>query len=262
MEALAKSSGGVEELVAVHSRDLSQPHAFLKIAEIYREAGEHEKAMEWARRGLEFFPSNQDSRLRTFLAEEHHRRGQHEQAMDLVWRVFTAWPYLDNYKLLKEHANRSRAWKTWRERALEHVRQEAGRRITVSGAYGLSGRGPESRTELVRVFLWEGDAEQAWREAQEGGCSPELWLQLAGLRKADHPQEALSVYRKQVDRVLVETGERAYAEAIRLLPHIRETMERVEEDFAAYLANLRITHKRRRKLMEMIDRFERKTALR
>jgi uncharacterized Zn finger protein len=262
MEALAKAGGDVEELVAVRSRDLSQPHAFLKIAEIYREAGEHEEAMVWARRGLESFPSYQDSRLLTFLADEHHRRGEHEQAMELAWQVFAARPFLAEYQLLKQHADRSRAWKTWRDRALEHIRQEAGRRITVSEAYGLSARGPESRTELVRVFLWEGDAEAAWREAQEGGCAPELWLQLARLRKADHPEESLSVYRTQVDRILIDTGERAYAEAIKLLPHVRELMERVEDDFTAYLAELRVTHKRRRKLMEMLGRFEQRVARR
>lgn len=262
MEALAKAEGDGEALVAVHSRDLSEPHAFLKIAEIYREAGKHEKAMEWARRGLESFPSFQDSRLLTFLADEHHRRGEHEQAMELAWQVFAARPFLAEYQLLKQHADRPRAWHSFRERALARIRQEAERRITDSGAYGLSARGPESRSELVRVFLYEGDVGQAWREAQEGGCAPELWLKLARLRKADHPAESLSVYRQQVDRILVDTGERAYSEAIKLLPHVRELMERVEEDFAAYLTGLRVTHKRRRKLMEMLDRFEQRVARR
>lgn len=262
MEALAKAGGDVEELVAVHTRDLSQPHAFLKIAEIYRDAGKHEKAMDWARRGLESFPSYQDSRLLTFLADGHHQRGEHEQAMELVWQVFDARPVLEEYQLLKRHADRARAWKAWRERAIARIRQQAEHCITVSGAYGLSARGPESRSELVRVFLWERDAEAAWREAQEGGCAPDLWLQLAKTREAKHPDQALAVYRKQVDRILTHTGERAYTEAVKLLPRLREMMGRVGEDFTAYLAGLRGTHKRRRKLLELIDRFEHRMALR
>jgi uncharacterized Zn finger protein len=262
MERLAKLTGSLEELVAVHSRDLSGPHAFLKIAEIYREAGEHHMAMSWARRGLDAFPSLADDRLRLFVADEHHRRGEHDRAMELVWAVFHSRPFLSEYQLLKQHAERTGAWTTWRDRALERIRQNSQHRMTVSGAYDFSARGPESRTELVRVFLWEGDAEQAWAEAQEGGCAPELWLQLARLRKADHPDDSLFVYRKQVDRILVDTGERAYAQAIKLLPHVRELMERVEEDFAAYLTGLRVTHKRRRKLMEMLDRFEQRVARR
>jgi uncharacterized Zn finger protein len=262
MKGLAKLTGSLEERVAVHSRDLSEPRAFLKIAEIYREAGEHDLAMEWVRRGLDAFPSLANEPLRVFLADEHHRRGEYEQAMELAWQVFAARPFLAGYQLLKEHADRTRTWAAWRERALAQIRQQAEQRITVSGAYGLSARGPESRSELVRVFLWEGDAGAAWREAQEGGCAPDLWLQLAQTREAEHPAEALEVYRKQVDRILVDTGDRAYTEAVRLLPRLREMMSRVGEDFAAYLADLRTTHKRRRKLLELIDRFERRVALR
>lgn len=260
MEALAKSNGDVEEQVAVRSRDLSQPHAFLHIAEIYREAGDHDRAMEWARRGLDSFPSHQNSRLRTFLADEHHRRGEHEQAMDLAWLVFADRPHLAEFKLLKEHADQTRSWTSWRERALARMREHAKQRI--AGMIRLAGRAPDERSELVRVFLWERDVEAAWREAQEGGCSSELWLQLAQLREAGYPVDSLTVYRKQVDRILIDTGDRAYTEAVKLLPRIRETMNRVGEDFPAYLTALRTTHKRRRKLLEMIDRFERRPVTR
>jgi uncharacterized Zn finger protein len=260
MERLAKLTGSLEELVAVHSRDLSGPHAFLKIAEIYREAGEHHMAMSWARRGLDAFPSLADDRLRLFVADEHHRRGEHEQAMELVWAVFEHRPYLTEYQLLKQHADRFGAWKSWRERALTRMREHAKQRT--AGMIHLPGRAPEERSEVVRVYLWERDGEAAWREAQEGGCSADLWLQLARVREVEHPAEALTVYLKQIDRILIDTGERAYTEAVKLLPRIGDTMSRVGEDFTSYLAGLRTTHKRRRKLMEMIDRFERKIALR
>jgi uncharacterized Zn finger protein len=258
MEALARAEGGVEALVAVRSRDLSQPHAFLQIAESYRDAGEHEKAMEWARRGLDSFPY-QDPRLRTLLADEHHRMGEHEQAMELIWQVFAARPHLDGYELLKQHADRSHSWKPWRERALARLRGDAqaaqARHTALHGA-------ERARSELVRVFLWERDAEAAWAEAQEGGCSPDLWLQLAKARAADHPADALAVYRRQVDRILVDTGERAYAEAVRLLPHIQEIMNRLNEDFSTYVTHLRVTHKRRRRLLEMLDRFDQRATRR
>jgi uncharacterized Zn finger protein len=260
MERLAKLSGSLEELVAVHSRDLSGPHAFLKIAEIYRAAAERERAMEWARRGLDAFPSLANEPLRVFLADEHHRRGEHEQAMELVWPVFEYRPYLTEYQLLKQHADQFGVWKSWRERALTRMRGHARQRR--AGMIHLPGRAPDERSELVRVYLWERDGEAAWREAQEGGCSADLWLQLARIREVEHPAEALTVYREQIDRILIDTGERAYTEAVKLLPRVRETMGRVGEDFTAYLAGLRTTHKRRRKLLEMIDRFEQRMALR
>jgi uncharacterized Zn finger protein len=260
MEHLAELAGSLEERVAVHSRDLSGPHAFLKIAEIYREAGDRDSSMEWARRGLDAFPSGVDDRLRVFLAEEHHRRGEHEQAMELIWPVFGRRPYLAEYQLLKQHADQSRAWKPWRERALVRMREHAKQRT--AGTIPLPGRAPDERSELVRVFLWERDTDAAWREAQEGGCSAELWLQLARVREEEHPHDALAVYLESVDRILMQTGDRAYAEAVKLLPRVGETMGRAGQDFSAYLAGMRAVHKRRRKLMEMIDRFEQRMALR
>lgn len=260
MERLAKLTGSLEELVAVHSRNLSGPHAFLKIAEIYRKAGERDQAMEWARRGLEAFPSLANEPLRVFLADEHHRRVEHDQAMELVWPVFEHRPSLAEYQLLKQHADRSSAWKSWRERALARMREHA--RHRAAGMIHLPGRAPDERSELVRVFLWEHDGEAAWREAQEGGCSADLWLQLARIREVEHPREALAVYLRHVDHILIDTGDRAYSEAVKLLPRIREAMNRVGDDFASYLTSLRDIHKRRRKLLEMIDRFEHRFARR
>lgn len=260
MEALAQLDGSLDALVAVKSRNLSQSHAFLEIAELYREAGDHDSAMEWARRGLDAFPDHPDSRLRVFLAEEHHRRGEHEQAMELVWAVFSSRPAFEGYRLLHEHASRFGAWPAWRERALASLRGHAAERLARLGAAPAYVR--YDRSELVRVFLWEEDVEGAWREAQEGGCSAELWLELARTREAEHPADSLAVYRKQIDAVLVDTGERAYEAAVKLLPRVRDTMAAAGEDFDAYLAAMRTTHKRRRKLLEMLDRFERRIAVR
>lgn len=260
MESLARASGDLADLVAVKSRDLSRPHDFLQIAELYRAAGDYDAAMDWARRGLEAFPEQPDRGLRLFLADEHHRRGEHDLAMDFVWTVFAARPAFEGYRLVHEHASRCGAWPEWRERTLENVRThvaELAERQAGQPAWLRDGR-----SELVRVFLWEEDTEAAWREAQEGGCSGELWLELARAREAAYPADSLRVYREQIDGALRTTGDRAYEAAVKLLPRVRDTMARVAEDFDAYLADLRTTHKRRRKLLEMLDRFERRVAVR
>jgi uncharacterized Zn finger protein len=258
MEAIARADGDLAEQVAVLSRNLSSAYAFLQIAELYREAGDHEAAMEWARRGLDAFPGNPDHRLELFLADEHHRRDEHAQAVELVWAGFARGPSLERYQLLHEHAGRARTWPAWRERALSALREEAEGLRERQRVFG--GDRMNAHSALVRVFLWEEDVEGAWREAAEGGCSDELWLRLAQAREAAHPADALQVYLRQVDAILVSTGERAYAEAVRLLPRVREIMQRVGEDFGRYVAGLREAHKRRRKLVEMLDRFERRSA--
>ena len=48
---LARLSHDPEALVAVMSRDLSHAYSYLRIAEIYYETGQHDKALEWAEQG-------------------------------------------------------------------------------------------------------------------------------------------------------------------------------------------------------------------
>ena len=86
---LARQTGNVETVVAVKKRDLSLPYSYLQIAETYRQAGQHDLALDWAERGLKAFPERPDSRLREFLAAEYHRRKRHDDAMALVWAAFT-----------------------------------------------------------------------------------------------------------------------------------------------------------------------------
>jgi tetratricopeptide (TPR) repeat protein len=253
METLAELSGDVDERVGVWRRDLSSAYQYLRIAEAYRAAGHHDQALEWAQQGVAAFPKGTDWRLREFLADEYHRRGRQDEAMACAWEAYVEDPSLETYQRLRVHAERAGAGPRWRERALAHLRAliaKAGR----SGRQTWPGRFLD-RSELVRVFLWEGDTEAAWREATEGGCSRDLWLALAASRERDYPEDALPVYRDQVDRTLQSTGNAAYEAAVDLLRKIRDLMARLgrQADFADYLASLRTAHKRKRNLIKLLD---------
>src|SRR6266436_4778682 len=78
------------------SRDLSHAYSFLQIAEIYRQAGQREKALDWAEQGMKSF-SKRDSRLVEFLAREYQRLARHDDAMKLIWHEFIETPFLKNY---------------------------------------------------------------------------------------------------------------------------------------------------------------------
>lgn len=111
-------------------------------------------------------------------------------------------------------------------------------------------------SELVRIFLWEKDVEAAWREAQEGGCSNELWLELAAKRDKDHPEDALPVYQGQIEPTLDRKNNQAYEETISLLRKVRELMVRLErkDEFTNYLEKVRAAHKPKRNFMKLLAR--------
>jgi uncharacterized Zn finger protein len=253
METLARETGDVEALVAVKKRDLSMPYGYLQIAETYRAARKHDLALEWAERGLAAFPQRRDSRLVEFLAAEYHRRKRHDEALALIWAEFVDSPDLEHYRLLKEHAGKSGAWPSWREKALEHLREARAKGPKTRGTAGIWAR--DASSELVQVFLWEKDAQAAWREAQAGGCSEALWMELAKRREQDHPQDALPIYRRQIEPILRHMGNDAYREAVQMLRRIRGVLVRLgrEAEFAAYLQSLRAVHKPKRNFIKLLD---------
>lgn len=256
MEVLAELSGDIEEQVAVKSRDLTCAYHFLEIAEMYRQAGQNDKALEWAEKGVKAFPDKTDSRLREFLAEEYHRRNRHDEAMALVWNEFADDPSLESYQLLKRHADRVQQWPSWREDALTafQVRIRAanrGRRRLERAAWDMI-----DHSDLVCIFLWEKNVEEAWQEAQAGGCSAELWMELAAKREKEHPADAVTVYQRQVGYFIDNKGNDSYEAAVRLLHKLHRLMAPLGRtaEFNSFVTDLRARHKPKRNFTKLLDR--------
>jgi uncharacterized Zn finger protein len=242
----------VDALVGVQSRDLSYPYHFVKIAEILAKAGRHAEALAWAERGRKAFPTDLDTRLVDFLADAYHREKRDEEAIALAWEYFTGHPRLDAYQRLAKCAGRAKAWKSWREKALAHIRTELKRPDRKGGAWQWTGAG---HTLLVEIFLHEGDSDAALAEAKSGGCTGSAWTQIAQAREKDHPQDAAAIYRNSIDGIVDQTNNRAYDAAAKLAAKIKALMQRSgqKEEFAVWLEALRVKHKAKRNFMQRIE---------
>jgi uncharacterized Zn finger protein len=271
METLAELSGDIDALVAVKAHDLSSPYSFVEIAEVYREAGRHDEALVWAERGAAAYPECTDVRLLEILADEYERYGRGEEAVLLMWSLLQRRPALDSYQRLKAHAVKVGDWGAWRARALDCLRNEAtapraaphlGGAPMPAGAAGLaSGRvlaaagWSAGRSEVVKALLWEGCSDAAWEEAVAGGCSIPLWIELAAARAVDHPQDALPVYVRHVERLIDQKHRRGYEEAVDLMGTIGDLMDRLDrgDEFPEYHATVRAKHKQKRSLVRLLD---------
>ena len=256
METLARQTGDVEAVVAIKKRDLSLAYHYLQIAEAYKNAKKHDLALEWAERGVKAFPKRTDSRLREFLAKEYHCRKRHDDAMALIWAEFTESPSLEEYRNLKVHAERVGQWEPWREKALEHLHKSTEAEKNERPKDRLAWFRRVDHSELVRIFLWEKDVEAAWHEAQEGGCSNDLWLELAANREKAHPENALPIYQRQIEPTLDQKNHEAYRQAVGLLRKVRELMIRLgrQAEFTNYLGEVRAAHKPKRNFMKLLER--------
>ncbi|HWD24366.1 MAG TPA: hypothetical protein VG368_02785, partial [Acidimicrobiales bacterium] len=268
MESLAKLTGSVEELVSIKARDLTHAYGYFEIVELYAEEGRFDEALAWAERGLLAFPERTDERLRDVAARELRRAGRTDKAMRLIWRRLEEAPNASSYELLRRHAIAAGSWDGWRERALELLEHlEAGTRSRREASSASTARPRAARSaprwldarpessELVTIFLGEGDPERAWSQAQLGGCSTRLWKQLAALREHDHPDDVIPIYQDEAERAIGTKNNQGYREGVALMSKVRALMDLTgrSDEFPVYAAKLRAAHKPKRNLMKLLD---------
>ncbi|KAM3096633.1 DUF6880 family protein [Phormidesmis sp. 146-35] len=253
MESLAEQTGDIEAIVAIKRRDLSSGYHYFEIAELYQQDGQSDRALQWAEDGLKAFPDRPDSRLREFVIQQYQQRGRFDDAMTIVWACFTERPALMTYQTLKTEADCNHQWSKWRERALKQIRQrieESKRQKT-----GMLFHGYRDHSLLVEIFLWEGETESAWQEAKAGGCSKALWIQLANQREPDHPEDSLSIYMNEIEPLIQQTNNNAYAEAVGFLKKARSLMLKLSlrSQFDQYQEHLRSTYKNKRNFIKLLN---------
>jgi len=256
METLAELTGDVDAVAEVLGRDQSSAYQFVRLAELYRNAGRYDDALAWAEKGLALHGGS-DSRLLDAAAEEYHRAGRGADAVRIAWDAYDAAPSLRTYRQLSEHATRAGLWPDWHDKAITLLREriaQGQRKPSRGRANQLAVRGPDGST-LVEVLLHDGEVELAWVEASAAGCRRDLWLELARRREGEHPLEAIPIWQGEIERVIDAKNNHAYAAAVDLIVRVRRLLIAAdrETDFAPYAAKLRTTHKPKRNLMKLFD---------
>ncbi len=256
METLAELTGDVDAVADVLARDQSSAYQFVRLADLYRNAGRYDDALAWAEKGL-VLHGGSDSRLLDAAAEEYHRAGRGADAVRIAWDAYDASPALRTYHQLSEQATRAGLWSDRRDKAMTLLRERIaqGQRKPARGRVSQwAVSGPDSST-LVEVLLHDGEVELAWAEASAAGCRRDLWLELARRREGEYPLEATPIWQSEIERVIDTKNNQAYAEAVDLIARVRRLLivANREADFAPYVGKLRTTHKPKRNLMKLFD---------
>jgi uncharacterized Zn finger protein len=182
--------------------------------------------------------------------------------MKLMWAEFSGRPFLEGYKTLEKHAKKAGAWPEWRERALGEIRVRIAK--TKEKARGQSRprwlQADDNHSVLVEIFLYEGKAEDAWREAGVGGCSDSLWLRLAANREKEHPEDAAPIYLKYAEAGIAATSNGRYEDPVNLLAKAAAVMKRLDRsaEFVRQLEALRTKYKIKRNFIKLVEQ-ERKS---
>ncbi len=238
-ERLAVLDGDIDELVRLLGGDLTGAHQFQRVAEAMVELHRPDLALDWATRGIEKTSGWQIANLYDLACKLHVEAGAPSEALRLRRAHHERMPSGSTYGALRSAAGACDAWHLERAAAREAL-ERADRRAFVS------------------VLLDDGDDGLAWEAASRSGfdeIGQDLLLRLADRRQLSHPGEALAVYARVVDEILVETDRRAYRRAVRILKQARVAAHNAGETdaFAANVARLREVHRRRPTFIATLD---------
>jgi hypothetical protein len=170
-------------------------------------------------------------------------RCQSNGAVEQLWREFTASPSLRSFEQLKESALSLGQWPEWRERAFEYLRLRAAKTVERPAAkrrsFMLAGNDTDN-SDLVSIWLAEGEVEEAYRVACAGDCADDIWLKLAALRIRTDPADALAIYKRTIRKLLARKDRYSAQQAGKLLRKTRRLMNRLnrQEEYKRFVDGL------------------------
>lgn len=173
--------------------------------------------------------------------------GLEDEAMVLVRELFHRTPTTENYDLLLGTAEKLGRREQEREAVIAWAENETWRNADV----------------LVSLALHEGDVERAWEAVDRWGTGPATWEELVETRPQPRPGDAIRLYEREVEKVLVQPGRKNARQAAVMAERIRAIAAEadVEKDgsgphvtaFQSWLNSLRGRYRRRPTVREEFD---------
>jgi uncharacterized Zn finger protein len=240
LDFFAEREGDIDARIALRARDLSSPWRYRQLAQFCLDQGREDEALRRAEEGLWVFEDKgPDERLTLFVADLLSRKGRKEEAAAHLWRIFEKRPSLDLYQRLVKLAGPAA-----RERAIGFLEGQAasGKREAQDG-WGWNGR----REVLIAILIDEKAFDRAWAVVRQHGASMGAQEDLADASKKSHPREALGVYAARVEEH-VTSGR--YDEAATLIARMGKLRDTAEQ--AAYVADIKDRHRRKRNFMKLL----------
>jgi uncharacterized Zn finger protein len=238
LDFFAEREGDVETRVALRAKDLSSPWDYLQLAEFCRAQGREAEALRRAEEGLWVFEDEPpDERLVLFAVDLLLKAGREADAQAHLWRVFEKEPSLALYRRLRKLCGKA---------AVERMIKAFEARLSAK----RRSRWDASADLLIRILMEEKMFDAAWAAARTHEASRGVKQSLAEASAKSHPREALEVYVERVEGLVTTGGNSSYAEAARLIG--RMAALRAPSEQAAYIADIKLRHGRRRNFMKVM----------
>lgn len=227
----------IEEAVDEGLQVLNRPSQFLALAKELRERQDLAAALRVAEHGLT--AEGHKGELAAWLCDLADRMGEMALALEAATVAFREMPSMAAYQRVQDLAGER--WPEMKDDLLAHLRQASG--------YASS-------QAQVDIFLHEGLLDEAIA-AVEKDASYDLIERVMDAVVARRPKWVIAVARRQAERIIEAGQSQHYDYAVNWLARVRSAYQAAgrEADWCAYLGEIRDRHRRKYKLMGMLEAF-------
>jgi len=280
-------AGLQEEVIALCEEEAEKRNDYVRLINYLLSKGEREKAVEWIRKGT-FMTRNSypgiTSDLRIILCQVLEKERNWLQAASLRAEDFFREPDISTYMVLKSISEFGGVWEEVRKTAihylmsgelpyneLEYTGDNWNRPVIPdvlppSGAYDNVRRKsiefPHAPV-LLEVAIAEKEPANVLRwynwllESEKGDWAKAFYeIKVANAVFETYPEMAVEAWKKEAEALIAETNVKYYDDAAIYLKKIRDVMQKQGkvQEWAGYIEELRTANRRKRKLMQILDK--------
>lgn len=253
MKDIARSMDDFGLLVAIEAKNLSSPSRFLALAGLFREQDRKDEALHWIEQGIAAFPNERNDKLLSLAIELQLALGRHAEVEQLAWQRFEQAPGCAPFFELMEVAGLTGHEAELHKRALDFLWRKVAEEEAADSGLRHSPWSKPRRGDIVSIFLREGNVEAMWDAFGGGKVDVGLWEPVADARGKTKHEEAIALYKCLLPH-RVEGGS-DYREAFAIVNKIRllRVAHKQSGVFRDELADIRLTWKRKRNFMKLLD---------
>lgn len=270
-----------EKIIPLLEREAEPCMAYETLVDHLIDVGEFDRARFWCIEGygktVEHAPGTA-SALKLRLEKLAEKEGKSDLVAAYRAFDFFCYPSVEKYRQLRDAAEQIDLWPAVREAAIGYLQN--GKRPYVSGSAGGAWVLPEPEAgslnsqdlsekvsfpklpQLIDIAIFEERNEDVvvlyGQLSQTGRCGRDISEKVADAVAESQPDISLKVWKITVDNLIDEVKTHAYQEAAGYLRKMRMVLRKTGrmDEWHAMISELRIRHKAKRRLMEVLNEVE------
>ena len=232
--------GRYQEAAEAGQRHFTTAAEALALSLVLYQEGAANVALEVAEHGLKLDGHYEKAELAEWLRDRAERMGKPDLALQAALGVVRLLPTVHAY--MKAQALAGVRWVDYKANILEQLRQKNWVAAPQQG---------------IDIFLHEGLIDDAINAVQESLAGHEVLRQVAAAAVETRPEWVIATAREQAMRIIDEGRSQYYHYAVDWLRMVRDAYRASgrEVEWKAYHADLQEKHRRKYKLMPMLERL-------